>query len=499
MSNTRLKQPDKVTPGGLDAAPANGNEVICVHCKQKKQPNSQNQPCACPPAVDPPPLTWETMTTRQAFVHCLAKVLAATIAVGSGITTAAAFVSLNIVTGGIPTIIGAALFFFAGFTVNWHINKENVPPVLVDIFGAGWPFQGLMEKARGTPLATWKRGAMWFGILLALGVGFNNCVLTYASTFSLSTAFGFLAVISPAFPPLAAILAVVTFICLSCTMLNTIRGLLKTENVREKIWDFLYNLYSPDPTLPHNLGKRTWQIYLERGLAILFTLLAVPLAVFGLFMTMNAQAAGAKVSILKVIPNASVAAVELASKIISLGLAFLGRIPFTIKNVFTTLAKIFTQAHGKGTTAVENLSSKRPQQASNGAMAWYYTKMVVLYSLAFINAVGNGLISVVGGGGVLAGVGGAIVSASAGASNIHIKHPFEGLSKKKPTPQAIPEPLQPETAPIRSRSPEFSFRGDYGLTLHPNSSRRSLLRVSSAPALAFTDPLLHRSLSPMTV
>lgn len=480
---------DRSASGTTASVEVGKDQVVCVHCHQVKQPN---QPCACPPPAAAP-LTWERMTPRQRFMHRLGKVLAAVIAVGSGITTTAAFVALNIVSAGAPTIIGAAIIFFAGFVVNWYINANNVPPVLVESFGKGWPFSGLMEKAKGIPLATWKKGLMWFGIVLALAVGFTNAVLTSASTLSLVHTFGFLAAISSVLPPVAIFLAAVTFICLSATMLNSIRLLIKSDNARQEIKDFLRTLYSIDPEAPHNAGMSRGKILAVRGVTILFTLIIVPLAAFGLAMTMNAQAAGAKLSILKIIPNASVAAVELACKIIALGFAFLGRIPFTAKNVFKSLAKGFSYFNAEAQAAVAPSEiGERPQQASRGAVVWYYTKVAVLYSLALINAVGNGLISIVGGGGIPSGVGGSVVSAAAGASNIQIKYP-SGKERSEPPPappltlsparRVVPhshtqEPASSSEVPGRSPS-SFSYRRN-AVTLHSTmSSARGLVAMST--------------------
>ncbi len=373
-----------------------------------------------------PPPTWRTMSRRQKALTVIGYIFAFIIAVGCGVTPAAAFITLNLMTAGLPCYLVAGLFFLAGFAMNWYINKNAVPTVLVKIFGKGRPFEHLMKMPNGAPFCWKRKTAMWLGVLLSLSVGFTNGVLAYAGVFTLTSAFGFLAAISSAFPPIAAILAGVTMVCLTAVMLDAIIHLAHTENLKGKCKDFFEQLFSISEKFPHNKGKSKGRRIVERSVTVLLTLGVLPLAALGLYMTMNASAASAKIFLLKNIPKASEIGVEIATKFISLVLAFSGRIPFTVRNIFKTLvtvrnifktlARICTKEKGPEPQVV----SPHPQvQSSTAAQVLHVLKCVALSSLCVANAVGNSLISVVGGGGVPSGVGGGINSLAAGASNIH--------------------------------------------------------------------------------
>lgn len=483
----------------------------CVHC------NKENKHCVClaEPQPSEPPLTWKTMNRRQKILTAIGYVFAGIIAIGSGVSTAAAFVTLNLVSAGLASYIIAGLIFSAGALMNWYINKNAVPEVLVDIFGKGRLFQGLMEVAKGQPLSQKKKAAMWVGFLLALSVGITNGVLTYGSTFSLSTAFGFLAAISPAFPPIAGILAGVTLICLTALMLKNIAAVIKTKDIVKTCVDFLRNLVSTDPKLPHNEGKSRRRILAERITTTVLTIVALPLAGLGLYMTMNACAAGAKAFLLKNIPKASLVAVEIASKTISLGLALLGRIPFTVKNTIRTISKLFS-----GKELVKAGVAGQPvvqPKLSSSAQALYVLKAVGLYSLCVVNAVGNGLISIVGGGGpdraesMLAGAGGTWNSFVAGASNIDLSSSAAGTSVKPPNEPVISnQPInlqQPLLEREQSRSPSSVSMGRNSFTMYssshsgkitPELARRDSLERRS-PLNSWPDPLIEPGRDKLTI
>ncbi|HSW71156.1 MAG TPA: hypothetical protein VLH77_04170, partial [Gammaproteobacteria bacterium] len=270
-----------------------------------------------------------TLTKRQMFMYSLGKVLAFIIAIGSGVTTAAAFVALNLVSAGAPTIALAILIFFAGFVVNWYLNRNSVPCILVDCFGKHRPFQTLMLRMKIS-----RKGLMWTGILLSLCVGLTNAVLTYSSTFTLARTFSFLG--ASAFPPLAAVLGIVTLICLSATMFYSYRKLVKMEKPLQAIRGFLEDLFSirennsiTGKKLGHNFHengqlKSVTRRVIERALTGFLGLTLLALAALGLFMTMNASAAGFNKSLLRIIPSASVQAVDIAGKVICLVGATLG-------------------------------------------------------------------------------------------------------------------------------------------------------------------------------
>ncbi len=394
-----------------------------------------------------------TLTKRQMFMYSLGKVLAFIIAIGSGVTTAAAFVALNLVSAGAPTIALAILIFFAGFVVNWYLNRNSVPCILVDCFGKHRPFQTLMLRMKIS-----RKGLMWTGILLSLCVGLTNAVLTYSSTFTLARTFSFLG--ASAFPPLAAVLGIVTLICLSATMFYSYRKLVKMEKPLQAIRGFLEDLFSirennsiTGKKLGHNFHengqlKSVTRRVIERALTGFLGLTLLALAALGLFMTMNASAAGFNKSLLRIIPSASVQAVDIAGKVICLVGATLGRIPFTVRNLYICLEKVFVHLHEEGKAAIVSArigekptqtelseDEKKEMRAYHRALAWYYVKVVFLYGLAVVNAIGNGLISIVGWGGaytaagdlnskaIAAGAGGSVNSGMVGGSSISVKPP----------------------------------------------------------------------------
>lgn len=337
----------------------NSSSPFCDSCRKEKKPGG----CICPPPPSekklPPQDDLTPRTSRQKFLHYFGKVLAAILAIASGVTTAAAFVALNMVSAGAPTIIIAILIFLAGFAANWYIFRTSTPRMLVQAFGKGWPFQTLMSG-----MSLGRKVAMCGAILLSLCAGFTTAALTNSSALSLTVALG----ISSAFPPLAILLFVVNFVCLSSTLLYNFRPLILNPNPKKDVKEFLEKLFSTDPKFKHNCieiedptkgiitkPKPLWRRRLEVVFKVLVALTIVSLAGFGLFMTMSASAAGFKTSILRIVPDASIQAVEIAGKVICMFGALLGRIPFTTRNVFKSLAKVFTS---EGTPLSLKFSSK---------------------------------------------------------------------------------------------------------------------------------------------
>lgn len=318
-------------------------------------------------------------TLWQAFLAGFGYFCSAFIAVGSGVSTAGAFITLNLVTGGLASV-GAALLFAAGTAVNWWIFKRYVSPVLIDLLGR----EKFLIDEDGQPLSIWKKIAMGVALALSVSVGATFGALTYGSTFTLSTAFTFLAVAAPVFPYVAAALAGVTLICMTALMIKDISDLIKKKDVIGECKKFLKNLVSTDPELPQNKGKSHGRILAERIATIVMTAAFLPLACFGLYMTMNACAPGVKQILIDKIPGISATAADAIAGVVSLGLAFIGQIPFGIQAAFQTIAKIFSpKAHDFVPAS---------QQESMAAKAWKGIKLLGVG----INAVGNGLISMMG-------------------------------------------------------------------------------------------------------
>lgn len=96
-------------------------------------------------------------------------------------------------------------------------------------------------------VSTLKKVLMGIGIFLALSVGITFGALTYINTFSLTSAYGFLAAMTGAFPPLAAVLAVVTAVCLTALMLKDIANLIKKENIWQSCKNFISDLLDFSP------------------------------------------------------------------------------------------------------------------------------------------------------------------------------------------------------------------------------------------------------------
>ncbi len=524
------------------------------------------------------------LTASQKAWTLVGKIAAGVMALGCGISTAAAFVTLHLVSGGIATYSLAVILFLAGSGINWYIFKSAVPKVLIDLFGGEKYFQGLLEVEGGCeiltekeptfeniyqlnftknaayilvgetlyyvnrnrreikdlkitskqlqllasykitfdskakeisysqsqiitditghhPLSKARKGLMGFGIFAALSVGITFGALTFTSTFSLTAAFGFLAVISAGFPPIAAFLAVATFICLTALMLKDIADLIKTENIAQKCTRFIKKLFDitssrselivrntlpsieelqsfenesifikvadnlyyfnkenmskiedlgVDPNLAGSENRKLKfddvnkiltangkykvrnraTIYLSRIVSTILTIAFIPFAIFGLYMTMNACAPGVK-AILLTIPKMSLAAAEVITGAIALGFAFVGQIVFTINTVIKSTGRLFraelTQQISEDSTIGKSIDQARTNYNNSKNLidkTLYFMSLTGLYTIAVINAVGNGLISMVGAATsgfflYAAGIGGFINSAAAGFASIH--------------------------------------------------------------------------------
>lgn len=341
-------------------------------------------------------------TAWQKFLHYFGNFCVGFIALGCGISTAATFIGLNIVTGGLATVI-AALFFFAGAAVNWWIFKRYVSPVLIALFGQ----EKFFVDEKGKPLSIEKKIAMVIAVLLSLSVGITFAGLTYVSTLALPMTFAFLGAVSFALPPVAALLAAVTLICMTALMLKDIAALIKKENIRTEIKNYFVSLFCR--TLPRDAGKSTARVAIERTTSVLLTAVLVPLAIVGLFMTMNACLPGVKTILMSWIPSLSEGAALGIATFVSLVPAFIGQIPFGVQTVCQTIDKIVSGISNglaklyQKVTGAHKASSEEPAPRGStvepGEAAAQPdsigVKVIKVFS-AITNGVGNGVIAMAG-------------------------------------------------------------------------------------------------------
>lgn len=606
----------------MDKLPAKkGNQNHCSNCMQLLMV------CSCP--------NRKNLLLRKVLLS-IGYILTAMIALGCGVSIAAAFIKLSILSGGAASYSIASLLFVAGTAINWLIYKNSVPTVLIGFFGEEELGQILFEVPGGcdllkteqdpTNLKTFrspkrssyiryqnklyfynihthqcteldvsdpnlqdfdtkmrmdqlalegsrsltygeqqeinritghsllsskKKIAMVIGFFLALSAGIMQGLLTYGSTFTLSSAFSFLAVISPALPPIAAVLAIVTIISLTAVLLRNIANWVKTPEMMSVFKQYCRDLFDfktaqcefvattevPRADSLHELKlvygrayvqvkealyyvdigqnkcirldssdvkkwalgnrqrillsleelsllasltdqpiKSKQQIILARALTLFFTLLALPLAALGVFMTMNASALATQAFLLRTIPSASILVVAVISKVLGLGLAFIGRIPFTCRNAIGTINHFLD-------LELEKRDIKAQQQAAKArGFSWRHLwadfKTATLYFLCFINAIGNGFIAMVGAGrtlgpeiGVVIGIAGTgnslnagVASGLLGGEDKKSKEHNQELEEKKPIE---------EKSPLPPRHPEQSVFSILSDDSSVSSSRRS--------------------------
>src|SRR5262249_51121439 len=116
---------------------------------------------------------------------------------------------------------------------------------------------------------------------------------------------------------------------------------------------FLKNMVDTSPDAPQNRGKSRPRIIGERITTVVLTAIFIPLAAFGLYMTMNACAPGVKDILTSFIPSAA----ETLAKVISLGLAFIGQIPFGIQTALQTIGKLVPAVFGLPSTIYNGVAS----------------------------------------------------------------------------------------------------------------------------------------------
>lgn len=337
-------------------------------------------------------------------IKIVGKILAGVFALSCGITVASALISLHVFSGGMTTMIFTAIFFVGTTAANYKMCKETVPEILIDIFGKERIFQGLIENEKGERLSNIKIFFLIIGFILALSVGITFGTLTYYGFFTVVNTLSFFTILSAGFPPIAVFFALSVFICLSALMLKSISKILKLENPYQTCIDILFDLIDTNPELPRNKGKSTAQIVIERAITILVTLVVLPLSIVGLVMTMNACTPGITNIVLQT-PWITPAVADIVSKIITFGLALLGQLPFAIRTAIITASSIFEKY-----TWQESASKAADE---NNTIVNYLVDIGFLV-LRVINAVGNGLVAMMGAKGPvalpLAGLGGTINS-----------------------------------------------------------------------------------------
>jgi hypothetical protein len=183
--------------------------------------------------------------------------------------------------------------------------------------------------------------------------------------------------------------------------------------------------------------SRGWVI-LERILTSMLTVLTIPLAVLGLFMTMNACAPGLKQLMLTYAPRLSATVVDIGVTVVAMGFAFVGQIPFAIQTTVNTIKSFFEKKIEEGShievvaKKVKLLDEEYPGLTKSSDRLVNRLKVAALYGGAVINAIGNGLISMMGASKsgllsfILSGVGGFWNSLAAGIASIN-----RSLSKDK--------------------------------------------------------------------
>jgi|GEM_PF-7040652 len=327
------------------------------------------------------------ITPWQKVLSDFGLLCSAIMAVGCGVSTAGTFISMNIATGGLASVI-AAMLFVSGTAVNWWIFKRYVSPVLIALFGR----EKFMVDENNNPLEISQIVMLGIAIALATSVGITFAALTFTSTFDLVLAFPFLTAIGPALPYVAGLLAGVTLICMTALMLKDLADLIKAGNIIQNCKNFLTNLFSANPNAIENKGKSPTRVKWERNFRVTLSFLFIPLACIGLFMTMSACAPGVKEILLHNIPLISARVADGLAKFISLGLAFAGQIPFGITTAFETLASISKTIFGTGSQEVKSVVREKP--ISTGEKIWNRIRLAAVFS----NASGNGGISAKGAG-----------------------------------------------------------------------------------------------------
>ncbi len=319
-------------------------------------------------------------TKLQNYLYRFGRFCAYFVSIGSGFTNAAAFVSLNLITGGLATGILAALLFIAAIIGSWLVFKKYVPAVLIDLFGR----EKFFIDEKGEPLSTGKKIAMGIALVLSLSVGITFAALGHSSILALPTTFTFLAVLSPVLPFFAPLLTMLTFICISALMFKDIAKLIQMEDMVGECRKFLKELFSTDLHLPQNQGKSPERIRMQQLIIILMVVIFIPLALIALVLTMKTCMPGLKAILVEKLPHLSLAVADTVAKVVCLGLAFVGQLPFTIQSIFYAASSFFTPKNPKG----EGAAVIRARSAK-------FWEAVQVFQI-FVNSIASGIMAMVG-------------------------------------------------------------------------------------------------------
>ncbi|MEO8400684.1 MAG: hypothetical protein ABI597_02660 [Gammaproteobacteria bacterium] len=351
---------------------------------------------------------------KKKIITSIGKCLAGIFSFSCGVTNANALVVSGLLTGG-ASYICAAILFLAVILVNYKIFKSAVPKILISMFGEK-NSQNASTSHDNLPLSPIKKTALFFGSILSISAGATLGALAYSSIFSFLGTISFFSALSVAFPPLGIILGIITFVCISSLMFDAIDEMLRTTDFIRSCKNFLYNLIDIDPELPRHKNKSTFRIVTERIATLCITVVSLPLALTGLFMTMSACAPGLG-KLLMNIPNAIPDVVDVACKVICYGLALLAQAPFVIRTAFLTVASIFNSSPRE--------PSMNGDKMDNPNRLTSCIKNIVFQIARALSAVGNGLVAMMGASNmtttVLAGGGGAFNTFSAAVADSAVK------------------------------------------------------------------------------
>ncbi|MEO8402675.1 MAG: hypothetical protein ABI597_12960 [Gammaproteobacteria bacterium] len=352
------------------------------------------------------------VNTKRKVITAIGKGVAGIFSFSCGVTNANALIVSGLLTGG-ASYICAVILFIAVVLVNYKIFEKAVPKVLIGMFDKNPNPQSPSTSDDNFPLSPLRKAALFFGFILAISAGATLGALSYSSMFSFLVTISFFSAISIAFPPLSIILGIATFACVGSLMYDAIDGMVSTPNLIKSCIDFLYDLVNIDPALPRNENKSTFRIVAERAATLLITAIALPLAVIGLFMTMNACAPGLG-KILMSIPNAIPNVVDIVCKSICYGFALLAQTPFVIRTAFLTAASFFKNPSSQNTAIKEDAIDK-PNPIGK------CIKNIIFQIARVLSSIGNGLVAMMGANdlssSILAGGGGAFNTFSAAVAD----------------------------------------------------------------------------------
>jgi hypothetical protein len=149
---------------------------------------------------------------------------------------------------------------------------------------------------------------------------------------------------APASPVIGLCLAVffgaVSLVATSALMFRSCAQMLQKENFLQGIKDYLGEIFSLNTSLPQNRGLSMPALVVRNMVVGLTMLTVVGLALWGLYQSYDACKDGC-LFLLREIPGAVTTAVVVAVNVLSLGVATLAQIPFTLQTAVTTVARWF--------------------------------------------------------------------------------------------------------------------------------------------------------------